>query len=110
MAIELKVPAAGESITEVVVSEWLKDEGTIADRDEALAVIETDKANLEVVAPTRGRLLRILKNAGEAARVGEVIGLLEEVQEGTPSRDQASSDGGAAQQDRAPRSDDGRAP
>jgi 2-oxoglutarate dehydrogenase E2 component (dihydrolipoamide succinyltransferase) len=76
--IELKVPAAGESITEVVVVEWLKSEGSIANQDEALALIETDKANVEVVAPARGRIARILKRAGETARVGEVIGLLEE--------------------------------
>ena len=50
MTIELKVPAAGESITEVVVVEWLKGEGSVANQDEALALIETDKANVEVLA------------------------------------------------------------
>jgi 2-oxoglutarate dehydrogenase E2 component (dihydrolipoamide succinyltransferase) len=77
MAIELRIPVAGESITEVVVVEWLKSEGAIANRDEALALVETDKANVEVLAPARGKLARILKKAGESAKVGEVIGLLE---------------------------------
>jgi 2-oxoglutarate dehydrogenase E2 component (dihydrolipoamide succinyltransferase) len=77
MAIELKIPSAGESITEVVVVEWLKGEGAIANRDEALALVETDKANVEVLAPARGKVARILKKAGETAKVGEVIGILE---------------------------------
>jgi 2-oxoglutarate dehydrogenase E2 component (dihydrolipoamide succinyltransferase) len=78
VTIELKVPQAGESITEVVISQWLKSEGAIANQDEALALIETDKANVEVLAPARGRVARILRQAGETVRVGEVIGILEE--------------------------------
>lgn len=77
MSIELKVPSAGESITEVTIVEWLKAEGAFAKPDETVAVIETDKANVEVVAPTGGRISRILKNAGAVATVGEVIGYLE---------------------------------
>ncbi|MGF1508663.1 MAG: 2-oxoglutarate dehydrogenase complex dihydrolipoyllysine-residue succinyltransferase [Myxococcota bacterium] len=77
MATELKVPSAGESITEVTIVEWLKDEGGFADLDETIAVIETDKANVEVNAPVAGTLQKILKGAGETAEVGEVIGMME---------------------------------
>jgi 2-oxoglutarate dehydrogenase E2 component (dihydrolipoamide succinyltransferase) len=75
--IELKVPSAGESITEVTIVEWLKEEGATAESDETVAVIETDKANVELVAPAKGRITRILKSAGESAAVGEVIGYMD---------------------------------
>ncbi|MEM7738911.1 MAG: biotin/lipoyl-containing protein, partial [Deinococcota bacterium] len=44
MAVELKVPEVGESITEVFIGDWLKSEGDSVSRDEALVEIETDKA------------------------------------------------------------------
>lgn len=77
MAIELKVPAAGESITEVTVVEWLKGEGAYAEKDEPVALIETDKANVEVMAPEAGVVARVMKQAGQTARVGEVIAMFE---------------------------------
>ncbi len=77
MTIELKVPTAGESITEVTIVEWLKEEGGWALQDETVAVIETDKANVELVAPTEGRITQILKAAGAVVRVDEVIGYME---------------------------------
>jgi 2-oxoglutarate dehydrogenase E2 component (dihydrolipoamide succinyltransferase) len=77
MAIELKVPTVGESITEVLISEWLKKEGdTVAD-GEALVVIETDKVNVELPAPQAGTIVKIIKGNGENAVVGEVVGLFE---------------------------------
>lgn len=81
MAIELKIPSAGESITEVVVSEWLKKEGAWVDADEIVAMIETDKANIEVVSPASGKLSKVLKGAGDTATVGDVIGLIDEAAE-----------------------------
>src|SRR5688572_18052509 len=104
MAIELKVPAAGESITEVVVVEWLKGEGAHAERDEPVARIETDKANVDVMAPEAGTVSRILKKAGEVARVGEVIALLEPG--AAPARGEARGDAGRGAQ---PASDPGAA-
>ena len=91
MAVELKVPSAGESITEVTVVEWLKEEGAWADTDEAVALIETDKANVEVVAPVAGRIEKILKPAGEMAEVGEVIGTMAE----SAGRPDSGADDGA---------------
>ena len=77
MAIELKVPSAGESITEVTIVEWVKNEGDHADADETIALIETDKANVELPAPQAGVITKILKGADENAEVGEIIGYLE---------------------------------
>ncbi|MEM1024275.1 MAG: 2-oxoglutarate dehydrogenase complex dihydrolipoyllysine-residue succinyltransferase [Myxococcota bacterium] len=78
MAVELKVPSAGESITEVTIVEWLKDEGAYAELDETIAVIETDKANVDVNAPVAGTIQKIIKGPGDAAEVGEVIGMMEQ--------------------------------
>jgi 2-oxoglutarate dehydrogenase E2 component (dihydrolipoamide succinyltransferase) len=77
MAVELKVPAVGESITEVEVGEWLKAEGERAEKDENLVVIETEKVTFELSAPVAGRVTKVLKQKGEAAAVGEVIGYME---------------------------------
>jgi 2-oxoglutarate dehydrogenase E2 component (dihydrolipoamide succinyltransferase) len=73
MSIELKVPAVGESITEVEIGEWRKSEGDRVSKDEVLVEIETDKATVELPAPVSGVLMKILKHRGEAATVGEVI-------------------------------------
>jgi 2-oxoglutarate dehydrogenase E2 component (dihydrolipoamide succinyltransferase) len=74
--VELKVPSVGESVTEVEVSEWLKPEGAFVRKDEAVVVLETDKATTEIPAPANGTVARILKKKGDRVRVGEVLGEL----------------------------------
>jgi 2-oxoglutarate dehydrogenase E2 component (dihydrolipoamide succinyltransferase) len=78
MTVELTVPEVGESITEVLVVEWLKKPGDAIQRDEPVAVIETDKATLEIPAPQAGTLGKILKQKDEWAKVGEAIALIED--------------------------------
>jgi 2-oxoglutarate dehydrogenase E2 component (dihydrolipoamide succinyltransferase) len=78
MPIELKVPSVGESITEVQIGQWHKREGEWAKKDESLVEIESEKATVEVTAPTGGAIAKVLKRQGETAKVGEVIGYLEE--------------------------------
>jgi len=77
MAIELKVPDVGESIPEVLVVEWFKDEGGSAKKDEPLVEFETDKATFQLPAPVAGTVTQVLKKAGETAAVGEVVGYIE---------------------------------
>lgn len=77
MAIDLKAPSPGESITEVTIGEWLKRVGDHVEADEPLVVVESDKVNLEVPAPQSGTLTEIVKGAGETVRVGDVIGRIE---------------------------------
>jgi 2-oxoglutarate dehydrogenase E2 component (dihydrolipoamide succinyltransferase) len=74
MPVELRVPAVGESITEVQIGDWLKKPGEDAGADEALVVIETDQVTDELPAPVAGRVTKVLKEPGEPAQVGEVIG------------------------------------
>lgn len=76
-ASELKIPSVGESITEVLIGDWLVGEGQSASKDAALVVIETDKVTVELPAPVAGKVTKVLKKKGEKATVGEVIGYME---------------------------------
>jgi 2-oxoglutarate dehydrogenase E2 component (dihydrolipoamide succinyltransferase) len=77
MALELKVPEVGESITEVMIGIWKKQEGDTVTTDESVVEIESDKATVELPAPGNGTITKILKGSGERATVGEVIGYME---------------------------------
>jgi 2-oxoglutarate dehydrogenase E2 component (dihydrolipoamide succinyltransferase) len=77
MPIEIKIPAVGESITEVQINEWLKAEGDVVKQDEALAVIDSEKATLDLPAPSAGKLTKILHQAGETVAVGTVVAHME---------------------------------
>jgi 2-oxoglutarate dehydrogenase E2 component (dihydrolipoamide succinyltransferase) len=78
MPIELKVPEIGESITEVEIGDWLKNRDDAVQKDEPVATLESEKATVELPAPAAGKIVEILKQKGETAKVGEVIGYLEE--------------------------------
>ncbi len=77
MALELTVPEVGESITEVMIGIWKKQEGDVVATDDPIVEIESDKATVELPAPSAGTLTKILKATGERATVGEVIGYME---------------------------------
>ncbi|MDZ4840213.1 MAG: 2-oxoglutarate dehydrogenase complex dihydrolipoyllysine-residue succinyltransferase [Bacteroidota bacterium] len=76
MELEIKVPSVGESITEVTLSNWLKNEGDIVEQDEILAEIESDKASFEVSAESAGKL-SIKIGDGETIAVGTVIATID---------------------------------
>ncbi|MFT3991913.1 MAG: dihydrolipoyllysine-residue succinyltransferase [Luteolibacter sp.] len=74
--IELKVPAAGESITSANVSAWRKAQGDIVAQGEVLVTLETDKVSNELEAPSSGRL-RILVTEGNEVSIGTVIATID---------------------------------
>jgi 2-oxoglutarate dehydrogenase E2 component (dihydrolipoamide succinyltransferase) len=78
MAIEIKVPTLGESVTEATVARWLKAAGETVAADEPLVELETDKVSLEVPAPAAGVLAEVLVAAGSDVAVGTVLGRIEE--------------------------------
>ncbi len=96
MAVELKVPTVGESITEVQIGQWLKGEGQAVEKDESLVEIETDKATVEISAPASGTISKVLKRTGDTAAVGEVIGYLELIVQGQASTAPTSNEEAAA--------------
>ena len=77
MPIELKIPAAGESVSEVEIGSWLKQKGDSVQRDEPVVVLESEKASMELPAPAAGTITELLKKTGDTAAVGEVIAYLE---------------------------------
>ena len=78
MAIEIKVPALGESVSEATVAKWFKAEGESVAVDEPLVELETDKVTLEVNAPTAGVLAEIIAPVGADVEVGALLGTLNE--------------------------------
>ncbi len=72
MAIELKIPSVGESVTEVTISQWLKSDGDYVEMDEPVAELESDKATVELNAESAGTL-KILIKEGEDVQVGSVV-------------------------------------
>jgi 2-oxoglutarate dehydrogenase E2 component (dihydrolipoamide succinyltransferase) len=85
MPSEIKIPAVGESITEVQISEWIKAEGDTVKQDEPLAVIDSEKTTFELPAPLNGRLLKILHQAGDTVKVGAVVAQFEAEGEAAPA-------------------------
>ena len=72
MAIEITVPALGESVTEATVGQWFKKPGEAVNADEPLLELETDKVTLEVPAPAAGILAEIKVPEGSSVAVGSI--------------------------------------
>src|ERR1035438_9237039 len=77
MLVDVKIPVVGESIVEVQIGQWLKSEGEEVQKDHPLAVIESEKATVELPAPESGKLTRILCQTGETVHVGTTIAQIE---------------------------------
>jgi 2-oxoglutarate dehydrogenase E2 component (dihydrolipoamide succinyltransferase) len=75
-SIEMKIPTVGESITEVTVAKWLKEDGAQVSRDEVIAELESDKATFELPAEGSGTLRHAVKE-GETIAIGTVIARIE---------------------------------
>lgn len=76
MTIELKVPAIGESISEVTLSRWLVKEGDYVETDQSLCEFESDKATLEFPAEKPG-VISLKASEGSELKIGDVIALLD---------------------------------
>src|SRR3954454_22342361 len=84
MAIDIKVPTVGESITEGTITRWYKKDGEVLRNMEPAFELETEKATTEVPAPAGG-LLRILVPEGSTVNIGAVVGRLEPAPEDSKS-------------------------
>jgi 2-oxoglutarate dehydrogenase E2 component (dihydrolipoamide succinyltransferase) len=89
MTVEVKIPEIGESITEVQIGVWFKAVGDSVEVDEPLLEIESEKATVEMPSPTAGTLVKIHKQTGETANVGDVLGEVDE-QAAAPSQGKAA--------------------
>src|SRR5450755_1585084 len=75
--IDIKVPSIGESISEVTLVKWLKQDGDYVDRDEVIAELESEKATFEVNAEKAGSL-RTLGKEGDTLKIGDVLASIDE--------------------------------
>jgi len=83
MSKEIKVPAVGESITEVTIGQWFKKDGDEVHMDEVLCELESDKATFELPAEAAG-VLRIKAQEGDVLEIGALICEIDET--GTPGK------------------------
>ncbi len=88
MALEMKVPSPGESITEVEIAEWLVEDGDYVEKDQAIAEVDSDKATLELPAEASG-IITLKAEEGDAVAVGQVVCLID--------TDAAKPEGGSAE-------------
>ncbi len=101
MALEMKVPSPGESITEVEIAEWLVQDGDYVEKDQAIAEVDSDKATLELPAEASG-IITLQAEEGDAVAVGQVVCLID--------TDAARPDGAAAPAAEAPKQEAAPAP
>ncbi len=80
MAIEVKIPAVGESITSGVVSIWHKKSGEFVNEGEPLFTLETDKVSTEIVAEKAG-VLETRVSEGQEVKIGEVVATIDDSKE-----------------------------
>jgi 2-oxoglutarate dehydrogenase E2 component (dihydrolipoamide succinyltransferase) len=74
---DVKIPAVGESITEATVARWIKKTGEFVKKGEAILEVETDKANVEVVAEDSG-ILKTSANEGDVVAIGATVAQIDE--------------------------------
>jgi 2-oxoglutarate dehydrogenase E2 component (dihydrolipoamide succinyltransferase) len=75
--IDIKVPAVGESISEVTLVKWLKQEGQYVERDEVIAELESEKATFEVNAEKAG-VLKTIGKEGDTLKIGDTVAQIDE--------------------------------
>lgn len=94
--VEVKVPSPGESITEVEIATWLKENGDYVELDEDICEVDSDKATLGLPAEQAGSI-EILVEEGETVNVGDVIAKID-----TSAEKPAGSPAPAAKEESAP--------
>jgi len=97
MALEMKVPSPGESITEVEIAAWLVSDGDYVEKDQAIAEIDSDKATLELPAEASG-IITLKAEEGDAVAVGDVVCLID--------TDAAKPDGAKKEAPEAPKKEE----
>jgi 2-oxoglutarate dehydrogenase E2 component (dihydrolipoamide succinyltransferase) len=81
MAVEVRIPTLGESVSEGVIARWLKENGDVVGADEPLLELETDKASMEIPAESAGKL-EILVEVGATVQVGDVVARIDDSAKG----------------------------
>ena len=98
MALEIKIPSPGESITEADLASWLVEDGDLVSKNQEVGEIESEKATLPLIAEESGKITLLVKE-GETVKVGDVVATIDtsvEVEE--PSEKKESAEGKAPEE------------
>ena len=74
---DVTIPSPGESITEVRIGAWKRNDGDWVEKDELLNEIESDKATLELLAPAAGTL-KVTADSGSDQKVGAIVAKIDD--------------------------------
>src|ERR671920_765414 len=100
--VDIKAPTVGESISEVTLLKWVKDDGQYVDRDEVIAELESEKATFEVNAEKAGTLKQSAKE-GDTLKIGDVLASIDESAakpaSAAPARETANASGNGQQKE-----------
>ena len=83
---KLLLPSMGEGVMEATIINWLVSEGDSVNEDDSVVEIATDKVDSDVPTPVSGKIVKILKNKDEIAKIGEAIAILEIAGEGNATK------------------------
>ncbi|WP_315817447.1 biotin/lipoyl-containing protein [Paraflavitalea speifideaquila] len=98
--IDIKVPTVGESISEVTLLKWVKNDGDYVERDEVIAELESEKATFEVNAEKAGILKRAVQE-GDTLNIGDVLASIDDT--AAKPEGAAASNGAPAAKKKSPR-------
>ena len=84
MSVQVEIPSMGESVSEVILLEWLKGDGERIEQDEPLCVLETDKANVELPSPASGAL-KHLQPTDTTLAIGAIVAEIEKSAASAPA-------------------------
>src|SRR5437764_7847591 len=104
MAIEVKIPAVGESITSGVVSVWHKKSGEYVNPGDALFKLETDKVSTEITAEKAG-ILETKVGEGQEVKIGDVVATIDDSKSAAaaaPARSDSKTKSGEGESSHAP--------
>jgi 2-oxoglutarate dehydrogenase E2 component (dihydrolipoamide succinyltransferase) len=90
MSLEIKVPTVGESITEVTIGQWFKNDGDYVEMDEVICELESDKATFELTAEAAG-VLRTKAAEGDTLEIGAVICVIETDAKATEAKEEKAA-------------------
>lgn len=90
MALEIKIPSPGESITEVELASWFVEDGALVSKNQEVGEIESEKATLPLIAEQAGQL-KILVEAGETVNVGTIVASIDTSVEVTTATEETST-------------------
>ena len=76
MALDIKIPSPGESITEVELASWFVEDGALVNKNQEVGEIESEKATLPLIAEQSGKI-KILVGEGETVNVGTVVATID---------------------------------